>query len=168
MENGFKLCPNGHYYQEDECPYCKEQNLSVETPLLDDIPRPQHDWCICPNGHGYSQSQSHCPYCGETEIVKKVVCPTMLYYRVSIELPYGCTSIQVDSNPEFELRVLTIALNPYGGRSAYSICISSINYYSIGVNSIIRIGSSQFTGKKFIEWIDRLIDNIYDCKLGIF
>lgn len=167
MENGFKLCPNGHYYQGDECPYCKEQNLSVETPLLDDIPRPQHDWCLCPNGHGYSQNKSYCPYCGETEIVKKVVSPTMLIYHVSMELPYGSTSIQIDGYPERELRELTIGLSPYGGRSNYSICISSINYF-IGVNSIIRIGRSQFTGKKFIEWIDRLIDNIYDCKLGIF
>lgn len=167
MENGFKLCPNGHYYQGDECPYCKEQNLSAEVPLLDDITPPQQDWCICPNGHGYSQSQSHCPYCGETEIVKKVVCPTMLIYHVSMELPYGRTSIQIDDYPKQELRVLTIAFSPYGGRSNYSICISSIDY-PIRFNSIIRMGKSQITGKKFIEWIDRLIDHIYDCKLGIF
>ncbi|MDR0971969.1 MAG: FHA domain-containing protein [Bacteroidales bacterium] len=29
MTGKFKQCPNGHYYQEENCPYCKQSNYGV-------------------------------------------------------------------------------------------------------------------------------------------
>lgn len=52
----FKKCPNGHYYRGDKCPYCQ--------------PKEFHLTKVCPNGHGYSDKDKACPFCGDKEIVQ--------------------------------------------------------------------------------------------------
>lgn len=46
----FKQCPNGHYYQGDNCPYCK-------TYYKNNIVK------ICNNHHAYTLDYPYCPIC---------------------------------------------------------------------------------------------------------
>ncbi len=72
MADKFKQCSNGHYYQGDECPYCKvqtDEKFKDRYYPLDDILVEEELGHLktCPNGHAYELQLNYCPYCGETE-----------------------------------------------------------------------------------------------------
>ena len=66
--SNFKQCPNGHYYQEDECPYCfpyskeKEKLKSQLEDLRKDppsFPPPTNAMCYCSTPPDWSPSRDN-------------------------------------------------------------------------------------------------------------
>ncbi len=73
MSANFKKCPNGHYYQEDHCPYCASTKPIVEE---------QGPLYMCLRCHATSGEYNGgvCPYCGEQ---------LQSLHDQAIEWPYG-------------------------------------------------------------------------------
>lgn len=145
----FKQCSNGHYYQGEECPYCKSQDN------LEDIPDGvKHIVKLCPNKHCFEQDLQYCPYCGETEEVSHnfgngTIFPTSIYMIFDKK----CT-VKIDGWPAVETMLLDVKFLGGAYRSHYRIMgLPLFNY-----KSTIIVGNRKFTGKEFINMIDILAD----------
>lgn len=71
MSGEFKQCPNGHYYQGDHCPYCKENNSNPREGWTgDDINAPggNGETKVYPIGGGSSMPPTGRTIGGETEV----------------------------------------------------------------------------------------------------
>ena len=116
----YKLCDNGHYYQEDECPYCKRLNTSgiihrdpIIVDLFDDEEKmydDQIEYKLCASGHYYRGD--NCPYCPQQEPAGKRFiryeksCPNRHAYDAQEQECPICGSKEVVS--EYEYRKDTI------------------------------------------------------------
>ncbi len=166
-EYTFKHCPKGHYYQGEECPYCKAQTSPVSRFVEKDTCAPSR-MKVCPNNHGYSQSLSCCPYCGKAEIVRYINGDKTIRFRsLNIPLKKVCF-VHCEGNPQevipeenlFKIATLkTTCLEDirYGIRFNYAIDGAYENPFW-GSNCIISIGEAHYTVKEFISWVDLLLN----------
>lgn len=149
MDCTFKKCPNGHYYQGDECPFCIVQNN------LEDIPgKVEHIMKACSNKHCFEQYLQCCPYCGETEEVSHDY-GNDTDWPISIYMIFDkkCT-VKIDGYPAVETMLLDVKFSGAVYRSHYRIMgLPSFDY-----KSTIIVGNRKFTGKEFINMIDVLAD----------
>lgn len=150
MRSSFKLCPNGHYYEGDYCPYCRKRT-SLDTVIdepcgYNDISRLK----VCPNGHAYELDLECCPYCGETK-VSRYDRDMVEAYPASLKIKFKHEiTVQIDRNPEITLETLEIGYGWYTSRSWYRI----VGAQDFNYKSEIRINGLLFTGKRFVEFID--------------
>ena len=151
-EYTFKHCHKGHYYQGEECPYCKAQT----TPYDNIVEEPVQDMGhlkTCPNGHAYGPRLNYCPYCGETEVCGQIDLvtgwPGVLKFVFDREL-----FVRINNNSEKTVSELEIGYLYGGGYNTYYgiVGLSDFNY-----KSIIQIGRHTFTGKEFIKCVDFMI-----------
>ena len=151
-EYTFKHCPKGHYYQGDECPYCKRQEAPFND-ALEDCPFPHPDVKVCPRGHAYSIQLNRCPYCGEIKIVRYWDMRTAWLCSLIITF-MDETIVQVDGISLGESTTLEIDYVRHRYISGYTIAgASPINY-----KSVIQIGTTVFSGKEFINWVDCMLN----------
>lgn len=152
-EYTFKHCPKGHYYQGDECPYCKTQTTPFKNIIVEDPIQDMGHLKTCPNGHAYGPRLNYCPYCGETMVNGQV--DLITGWPGSLKFVFDeKTSVKINNNPENEVIELEIAyIYGRGYNSAYGIVdLPDFNY-----KSIIQIGNRTFTGKEFIKWVDFML-----------
>lgn len=151
-EYTFKHCPKGHYYQGEECPYCKRQ----ETPFndaLEDCPFNNPDVKVCPRGHSYRIQLNRCPYCGETKIVRYWDMRTAWLCSLIITF-MDKTNVQIDGISLGESTTLEIGYIRHRYLSGYTIGgATPINY-----KSVIQIGTTVFSGKEFVNWVDCMLN----------
>lgn len=57
--NEFKKCPNGHYYQGDECPFCSNDSSNKKD---------DSKMKVCANQHAYDYDLDVCPFCGDSKV----------------------------------------------------------------------------------------------------
>lgn len=159
-EHTFKHCQKGHYYQGDECPYCKSLMPMHETKAIN-IPRPSE--CVgCPNRHAYNRRLFCCPYCGETKVTSQHVDILTAWARyISIEL-WRSIPIKVDRNPIINTSRLEISWLEHRYSFGYRISNIDIDY-----KSNIEIEDIHISGKQLIAFIDSLISNIKDFKVSL-
>jgi len=157
-EYTFKHCPKGHYYQGEECPYCKAQ----ATPFgIDNSNQAElYDMNVCPNGHAYYKHDLCCPYCGERHIANRIIETSIVAHEISIELKHK-VPIKVDGRL-MELLSLNILYRDFGRGMSYNIT----NLYQFDYKSKIEIGYIELTGKQLTGIIDYLIFNIKDFKIS--
>ncbi len=152
-EYTFKHCPKGHYYQGDECPYCKAQTTPLERTVVEE---PVHDLAhlkTCPNGHAYSVQLNFCPYCGETKVCGQTDLmtgwPGLLKFVFDEE-----TSVKISNYTEEYVRELEVR---YLYRGFYKTSYSIVGLQNFDYRTMIKIGGRMFTGKEFIKYIDFMI-----------
>lgn len=151
MDYTFKHCRKGHYYQGDECPYCKAQKQSFENVTEHSIDG-MHDLKTCKNGHAYGKDAPRCPYCGEEEVCgfddqsTALLCELFLEFRSEI-------IVQIDNHPIIKSSKLDISYLQHTHRTAYQIANLPIFNY----RSTIRIGNMSLSGKEFVKWIDLIL-----------
>ena len=160
-EYTFKHCPKGHYYQGEECPYCKTHI----TPFGDKNNYSHQERYYmngCPNGHAYDKHLFCCPYCGEKEVTnERVDMITAWTGELSIGLKHS-TPIKINGKLIKETSRLDIRWFQHTHRGYYGISdIPDFDY-----KSKIEIGYIEFTGKQIINLIDYLIDNVKDYKIS--
>lgn len=151
-EYTFKHCHKGHYYQGEECPYCKAQT----TPHDNTVEEPVQDLSqvkICPNSHAYGPRLNCCPYCGETKVCGRANIVTAWPGTLKIVFNREIC-VKINNNSETKVSELEIGYLYYGGYYTYYriVGLSDFNY-----KSIIQIEGQRFTGKEFIKWIDFMI-----------
>ena len=167
MANKLKECPNGHYYQGDACPYCKHEPERPEAVLIDDLfVHHGQDGRGCPNGHAYDKRLSCCPYCGEIEVdgVRIELVSTVLRCNLSIGLKREM-SIRLDGKLIGNTSRIDVSWNQfvrYRHRNGYTISCLP----NFDYKSKIEIGGIEYTGKQIINLIDYLIDNVKDYKIA--
>lgn len=157
-EYTFKHCSKGHYYQGDECPYCKAQVTPFGNSIVED---PIHDLGnlkTCPNGHAYGPRLNYCPYCGKTEIEGTV--DLLTGWQGSLNVVFVEETYVKVCNVQNKVSELEIFfLWGYGYKTNYKI----IGMPNFDYRSIIQIGKRSFTGKEFIKWVDLMI-NVKEIK----
>lgn len=160
-EYTFRHCSKGHYYQGEECPYCKTHMTPFEDKNNYSY-QERHYMNGCPNGHAYNKQLFCCPYCGEKRVVdERVDMITAWIGNLSIGLKQE-TSIKVNGKLINETSRLDISWAQHTHRSSYAISgIPDFDY-----KSKIEIGYIEFTGKQMIRLIDYLIDNVKDYKIS--
>lgn len=146
----FKHCRKGHYYQGNECPYCKAQKQSFEDVAVHDEDH-MGNMKACINGHAYFKSAPRCPYCGEEKVLGTADMMTAWMCELSIE--FGSEiAVQIDSYPVVKASLLEISYLQHRYQSGYGIANLPVFDY----RSTIRIGNASFTGKEFDKWIDTI------------
>lgn len=150
----FRQCPNGHWYQGLECPYCKAKNNESHD---DNVISPQLGASkdkICPHGHSYGRQLNCCPYCGEEEIVAFTNIGEQTLWPASLIITFNHSIVVCVDGAQIKKGFL-LEVNYHGvrDRTDYRIFESPINY-----KSVIRIGDNVFTGKEFINWVDLMIN----------
>lgn len=160
-EYTFKHCPKGHYYQGDECPYCKAQLTPFDRKKKDSH-QERHYMNGCPNGHAYDKQLFCCPYCGEKTVVnERVDMVTAWIGDLSIGLKH-VTPIKVNGKLIKETSRLDISWAQHTHRSYYGIS----GIFDFDYKSKIEIDYIEFTGKQVINLIDYLINNVKDYKIS--
>lgn len=159
-EYTFKHCSKGHYYQGEECPYCKAQS----TPFIHECNNQPKSYYYngCSNGHAYNKDLFCCPYCGDTIIANKYVdMITAFRGNISIELSHD---IPIKVNDKFiaETSHLDISWAQHTHRNDYSVS----NMPEFNYKSKIKIGNIELSGKQFTGLIDFLIDNVRGYKIS--
>lgn len=146
----FKHCRKGHYYQGDECPYCKAQKQSLEDVTGHDEDS-MHNMKTCMNGHAYYKSALRCPYCGEEKVCGTADMVTAWICELSLE--FGSEiAVQIDNYPITKASKLKISYAQHTHRTGYWIVDLPVFDY----RSTIQIGNVSFTGKEFVKWIDTI------------
>lgn len=160
-EYTFKHCPKGHYYQGEECPYCKTQMTPLEV-KSNNSHQGRHYMNGCPNGHAYDKHLFRCPYCGEKKVVnERVDMITAWIGNLSIGLKHE-TPIMINGKIINEISRLDISWAQHTHRGGYRIS----GIFDFDYKSKIGIGYIEFTGKQMIKLIDCLIDNVKDYKIS--
>lgn len=149
-EYTFKHCRKGHYYQGEECPYCKAQ----QTPFGNNCKNERYDMNVCPNGHAYYKNLYPCPYCGEKQIANRIIETSIIPHRIAIEFNYTIP-VKVDGQL-VELSSLDIPYRDFGRGVSYHIT----NLPDFDYRSKIEIGGIEYTGRQLIGIIDLIIDGI--------
>lgn len=156
-EYTFKHCPKGHYYQGEECPYCKAQTTPFEGKGNNNS---LHYMNGCPNGHAYDRRLFCCPYCGEHAVDERVDMVTAWTGELSIglkhEIPIKVNGRLIETTSKIDISWLQ-----HTHRGAYGISDIDFDY-----KSKIEIGDFEFTGKQLIGIIDYLINNVKDFKIS--
>lgn len=146
----FKHCRKGHYYQGDECPFCKAQKQSFED-FADHDEDHMGNMKACINGHAYFKSAPRCPYCGEEKVLGSADMITAWMCELSIE--FGSEiAVQIDNYPVVKVSKLEIWFAQHRYSTGYQI----VNLPEFDYRSTIQIGNASFTGKEFIKWIDTI------------
>ncbi|MCM1177781.1 MAG: hypothetical protein NC308_06300 [Clostridium sp.] len=156
-EYTFKHCPEGHYYQEDECPYCQSEMSFYEAGSNEDM----HYLNVCSNGHAFQREIKFCPYCGEQKVksVGRVLLTSALLGEFSIVLSSNI-QIKVDGEVIGCIPELNIVLADHFYRWGYKVeGIPDIHH-----DSKIEIGNMSFTGKELIKMIDFLYGYVREIK----
>jgi len=157
-EYTFKHCPKGHYYQGEECPYCKAQTTPFGINSSDQAER--YDMNVCPNGHAYYKDSCCCPYCGEKRVAERVIETSIIPLEISIKLKHK-VPIKVDGRL-IELSSLNIFYRHFRGGVSYTTNLDEFDY-----KSKIEIGYIELTGKQLTGIIDSLIiNNVKDFKIS--
>ncbi len=180
-EYTFKHCPKGHYYQGDECPYCKAQTAK--------------EFKLCSKGHYYQGDE--CPYCKvqtvekfkdryyplddiivfEEDLSHMKTCPNGHAYGSRLNhCPYCgetevCgradlitslpgslklvfdreTCIKINNGIENKVSELEIRYSYING---YKTDYRIVGLPDFNYNSIIKIGRQLFAGEEFIKYVD--------------
>lgn len=157
----FMQCTNGHYYQGDECPYCKQTNTQIKyKPFYDDVPYASPGSKVCPEGHCYTNS-SVCPYCGDERVVGNADMHTGNGYDIIVRSGEQVLKIAIGGQ-EINCHTLHIGywVWNWAKRHKSSYCIERYNEpIYINAASRIQIGNVSLTGKEFIKMCDVIIDN---------
>ena len=158
----FKVCPNGHCYIEDECPYCKSTNNTSEVRIVK----------VCHRGHGYAEKEQSCPFCGDKAVARtvKVVDPITCWFRefcykkggTPMPLHYASVDGSFITGENICFRVY------YYGEFKYDYGISEYGQYeheqflSVSPESIVLLKGKGFadtyTGKDFYRMCDDLFE----------
>lgn len=154
--NSYRQCPNGHYYQGEECPYCKSTKGPLKTKNIK----------ICPRGHGYSEEEQKCPFCDDDRVIRKMlfhniteISAGFLYEKEGVQLPISEFEIDEQSmtgdNIHIRIHYTEYFKYDYGlsrGDSYVSVSPKS---------SVILKGddfSDTFTGCEFYKMCDELFE----------
>lgn len=160
----FKQCPNGHYYRGDYCPYCKEDNQSFEDgfELHDGGDMIGSRDKVCINGHFYSPHHRCCPYCGENVVKENVDVTTANRTLLKIEFVFEIT-IEIERFPAFQTKILKLFYTEGFNktRGYYGLFHPDLGICNI-VGQKARIGNKDFSANEFIKWIDVIIDDMSD------
>lgn len=152
----FRQCPNGHWYQGAECPFCKMTSSPFNSVLNNNPAIQLETMKICHRGHKYSLQLSYCPYCGDPEVdVYEEVGTSGLGHVLNI-IFRNETDVIVDGVQLGKKLLIGLSYCEHrnGHRSNYSIEQLFLKY-----NSEISFGDAFFTGKDFIERVDYFLDH---------
>ena len=145
-----KVCPNGHYYQGEECPYCEMQNNRYK------------EYKVCKNNHIYETKEDRCPYCSSKEycVIRREPLERSTMIRHEIEINNGESVTLISKNDDFlsvRLTYITVSISLWNGlelKHDYRINNIYINPYDI-----VHIGSYSMTAKEFYKMCDVILDN---------
>lgn len=147
-----KHCPNGHYYEGEECPYCIKFGFErVE----------EKEYKVCKNNHIYETKEDTCPYCSSKEyfVIRRYPLERSTITHHSIKI-YSEENVILTGKNDF-LRVIltsiTISIafwNHMKLKHDYRINDIYINPYDT-----VHIGSNSMTAKEFYKMCDVILDN---------
>lgn len=149
-EYTFKHCPKGHYYQGEECPYCKAQATSFNKKSDVEEPATTLAKCkLCPRSHAYIR-ENCCPYCGETKVIG--YCSMITAFSASLKIIFNtaCT-VRLDDACIKEVSELKVNYLEYAGHTTW---YHIEGFPSFNYKSIIEIRGIKQTGKEFVNMVD--------------
>lgn len=153
-DHSFKQCPNGHYYQGEECPYCNAEPLTDDSKVEDSTGNLSNTgnlsrMKVCPHDHAYNIQLDCCPYCGETRVTDYWDMCTSWFGSVMI-YTHGNTLVQIDGKSIDLASPIEISYLQHRYITGYEICgAPPFNY-----RSVIKIGQTVFSGKEFINLVE--------------
>ena len=179
MANGYKKCPNGHFYKDvlTQCPYCGVTDINITgvvdppEPEIDDPVvlkfglSPSKDNKVCPNHHAYfGSSPLGCPYCGEWKVIGYVDMHTGEGYSLIGRSAQQIIKVSING-VGYSLHDIKIGYwvwdwdNRIKSNYCLEIGIGGDDCVFIHCHDEIVIGPTKMTGKEFIKMCDVIIDN---------
>ena len=153
-ETGYKLCPNGHYYQGDHCPFCPEEDAPTKK---------EYELKGCNNLHAYDAELDKCPICGSSIVIdgfRYKSSDTMLITSIRLKRPV----IIKAGEKSLECNFIEI-MKAAGWIFKYSYSFSTSDDWrckdeiAIEPDSEIQFGGTVMMGKDFIRICDLVLEN---------
>lgn len=144
----FKKCPNGHFYEGDNCPYCEDVKK-----------KPINMVKVCPNRHAYNVGHSMCPICDSTAVIDQYESghDTIEAHPIRFVNPQ---TVKVNGQYYYDISHIYVNVSRgYKHGYAFSKNGEFEDYIWIDHDAEIQIGETMIKGKELIKMCDLVLDN---------